>query len=380
MDTLVIIAQFLLSLSILVVLHEFGHFAAARMFGTRVDKFYLFFDFMFPFPDKLNFALWKKKIGDTEYGIGWFPMGGYVAIAGMQDETQEAKGPDYVPAPNEYGSKKKWQKLIIMLGGVIVNFILGFFIYAMVLWVWGEDRLPMSQLQDGIYVDELAAELGLQDGDKILKIGDVDFEYMNPGTFRKQLGLDEINIIQVERNGQTVTINVKEESRQKLLSYDYRKAKLFGPQVPFIIGSTAPDFPAEKAGLKEDDRIVSLNGEATPFQHQFLKGIKCKNNETIKVGYMRPGVDSTLYTSMTLNEEGKMGTNFKPLSEFFEVEHIKYGLVEAFPAGFKKGTAFISAQFQAFGQMFKGKIKVQDSLGGFGTIGGLFSPTWDWHS
>ncbi|MBK6835873.1 MAG: site-2 protease family protein [Bacteroidetes bacterium] len=162
--------QLILSLSILIAFHEGGHFIAARIFKTRVEKFYLFFDFLFPLPGVLNFALFKKKIGDTEYGLGWFPLGGYVQISGMIDESLDTEAMKKPAEPWEFRSKPAWQRLIIMLGGIIVNILLAFFIYAMVLFAWGEDKLPMSELKSGIQADSLAQNLGFKTGDKIISV------------------------------------------------------------------------------------------------------------------------------------------------------------------------------------------------------------------
>ncbi len=379
MGILVTIAQLFLSLTILVTLHEFGHYIAARMFGTRVDKFYLFFDFLFPFPDKMNYALFKKKIGDTEFGIGWFPMGGYVSIAGMQDETQDAPDPDRVPAPDEYGSKKKWQKLIIMLGGVIVNFILGFFIYAMVLWVWGEDLLPNKEVkQNGIYVDSLGEELGFKDGDHILKIGDKPFEYMDRGQFRKAFSLGKQNQVTVLRDGKEMTFTVNEEARKKLLKYKYRRMEVVGARFPFVLDSVIVGNGGDKAGLKKGDKIVSLNDTTVNYFSDYNKRIKNYKDKEVKIGYLRSGVDSVLYTNAKVNENSKLGINAADDKQFFDYEHIDYSLGAAFPAGFSKGSEFIKDQFSAFGMMFSGEMKASESLGGFGSIGGLFGQTWNW--
>jgi len=377
MGIIIMIAQFFLCLSILIVLHEGGHYLAARMTGTRVHKFYLFFDFLFPFPNKWNFSLWKKKIGDTEYGLGWFPMGGYVAIAGMEDETQEKL--DRPPLPDEYGSKNRPQKLLIMLGGVIVNFLLGFFIYAMIFWYYGENKLSNNDVVNGIYVDELGEQLGLRDGDKILAIGDKDFKYFEPNNIRLDLGLNDVNSIKILRNGQEQTITINAEVAQEILAYKNKNMEIAGPRVPYIFGKISKGKPAEKAGMMMGDSIVSLDGKTTPFQNDFLKGIRCRGGETIKVGYYREDMDSVQYASLTLDENSKMGVGYQAMSYHFDLKHIEYGFAESFPAGYQKGMNFIGTQFKAFGKMFSGKIKAKDSLGGFGSIGGLFSKYWDWH-
>src|SRR5690606_34342595 len=189
----VVIAQFALSLSILIILHELGHFIPAKWFNTRVEKFYLFFD--------AGFSLFKKKIGETEYGVGWLPLGGYVKISGMVDESLDTEVLKEEPKPWEFRSKPVWQRLIIMLGGVTVNFILGFLIFGLMLWQYGSEYLPSSELQYGLQVDSIAGEMGLQNGDKILAIGGVPWDRYNPGAIRSEIGINNASTITVERDG-----------------------------------------------------------------------------------------------------------------------------------------------------------------------------------
>ncbi len=380
MGTLVVIAQFFLSLSILVVLHEGGHYLAARMTGTRVEKFYLFFDFLFPFPNKMNFSLFKKKVGDTEYGIGWFPMGGYVSIAGMQDETQDAPEEGYVPKPDEYGAKSKPQKLLIMLGGVIVNFILGFFLYAMVLFVWGKEYLPMSEIKNGIYVDELGEEIGLKDGDKILSIGDYPFERFNPGILRMQLGLEDKKTINIIRGGQEMTLTVPDVVRKKLLTHEAKNYEIFGPLQPFYIDKVVKGSPAEKAGFSVGDQIMAFNDVSTPYFTDFRKQCLDNKGKEVQVGFIPNGEGTNMeYKTVALTDEGTMGVQNRTPDQYFNFASQEYGLMESIPAGINEGWNFIALQFKAFGKMFQGKIKAKDSLGGFGTIGGLFPSTWNWN-
>ena len=193
------VLQFFASLSLLIVLHEFGHFIAARMFGVRVKKFYLFFDFLFPFPNLANFSLFKKKVGDTEYGIGWFPFGGYVQMAGIMDESMDEEELKQPPKPDEFRSKPAWQRLIILLGGIIVNLLLAVIIYTGLSWVYGKDTLPNSALENGYYVDEFGENLGLQNGDIVTKVGDKEVE--DAMQVRALLFEDVVEQIEVDRNG-----------------------------------------------------------------------------------------------------------------------------------------------------------------------------------
>ena len=244
----------ILSLSILIVLHELGHFIPAKLFGTRVHKFYLFFDFLFPFPNIANFTLFKKKIGDTEYGLGWFPFGGYVQIAGMADETQDAETlKNSEPQPWEFRSKPAWQRLIIMIGGVTVNMVLAMVIFSGLLWKYGEEFLPMKNMTNGIMVvDSLAYEIGLQNGDKIISI-----DHQPAGNFeefQKDLVLNEAKNITIERNGQQQDINFKEGFLSKLMKQ--KKAAFILPRVPSIVVQVQDGTGAAKAGMKKGDKIM----------------------------------------------------------------------------------------------------------------------------
>ena len=218
------IAQLILSLSILVVLHEMGHFLPAKWFKTHVEKFYLFFD--------VKFALLKKKIGETEYGIGWLPLGGYVKIAGMVDESMDLEQMKQPPQPWEFRSKPAWQRLIIMLGGVTVNFLLGFLIFGMMLWVYGKEVLVNEKLEYGIYVDSLGTDLGLREGDRIVSIGGQSMSEFSPGILRTDIVLDNAREIVVLRNGQQVTIPVDQKFTQILASNDYKDYYVIGPRIP----------------------------------------------------------------------------------------------------------------------------------------------------
>lgn len=363
------IGQLILSLSILIILHEGGHFLPARLFNTRVEKFYLFFD--------AGFALFKKKIGDTEYGIGWLPLGGYVKISGMIDESFDKEQMKGEPQPWEFRSKPAWQRLIIMLGGVTVNFILGFFIYAMILWTWGEEYIPSKNVEYGIYADSLGMELGLQDGDKILKIGEKDFEIFNDRKVIQEISINNAKNITLERAGQVIQIPVEDKWANELISHKNKDESLFGARIPFVAGQVIKDQPAEKGGLKAEDKIIALNGKATPYFHEFLKEVSQLKNQEINVTVLRNKVD-TLQLTMTTTEKGRVGIAPYPTSYFFDTEKIDYTLAASFPAGVNKGVDFLTTQFKAFGQMFRGKIDASESLGGFASIGKMFGGTWDW--
>ena len=362
------IGQIMLSLMILVVLHELGHFLPARWFNTRVEKFYLFFD---PW-----FSLVKKKIGDTEYGIGWLPLGGYVKISGMVDESMDIEQMNEPAKPWEFRSKPAWQRLIIMLGGVTVNFILGFFLYSMVLFVWGEKYLPASNVTNGIYVDSLGMKLGLQDGDKILAIGDKPFDKFNDRILVKEIVINSISNIKIERDGQPLNIAVTPDKISLLASSKNSKSEIFGPRIPFKIAEVVKESPASKAGIQKDDQIIGINGSPTLYFHEFKRVSKNLISKPVEIMLLRN--TDTMIVALTTTEKGTIGVaNYMP-DHYYKFETQNYTLASAFPAGIKKGTAFLGDQFKAFGQMFKGKIKASESLGGFGSIGSMFGDVWIW--
>lgn len=364
----IMIAQFVLSLSILIILHELGHFLPAKWFKTRVEKFYLFFD---PW-----ISLFKKKIGETEYGIGWLPLGGYVKISGMIDESmdkEQMKGP---PQPWEFRSKPAWQRLIIMLGGVTVNFILGFLLFGMVLFIWGSEYLPTQNIPNGYYVDSLAMEMGLQNGDKILEIGDHTFDRYDIGKFKKEIVINDAKQIKVERGDNVVSLPVDEKFVRKLSSYAYKDAVLFIPRTPTIIKAIGKKSAAEKAGLKPEDRIVAINDIETPFYDQFRKVALDNKNSTLTLRYIRDGQEQEV--RLQSDENGIIGFEAKNYLDLYDTERQEYTVAQAIPAGIVKGYDFLASQIKAFGKMFRGKIKATESLGGFGTISNLFPKVWSW--
>ncbi len=370
MDILVMVGQLILSLSILVVLHEFGHFLPAKWFKTRVEKFYLFFD---PW-----FSLLKFKKGDTEYGVGWLPLGGYVKISGMIDESMDKEQMKQPAQPWEFRSKPAWQRLIIMLGGVTVNFILGFLIFGALLYLYGEEFLPSKNVVHGIHVDSLGFDMGLRNGDQIISIGASDFEKFSERDVVRQIVINNASSISVRRSGQIVDVPIDEKFIRILSSSDFKNQVLFMERIPYVAGKLVKDSPAEKAGIQVGDSIVSLNGNEYPFFDQFAEAMKGRNNEEVRVGLYRD--NNPLTVNITTSEDGKLGIYRNPPIYFFDTERLNYSLLSALPAGVVKGWDFLTDQIKAFGQMFRGKIKASESLGGFVTITKLFPTTWVWES
>lgn len=364
--------QLILSLSILIVLHEFGHFLPARLFDTRVEKFYLFFD---PW-----FSLFKVQRGDTEWGIGWLPLGGYVKISGMIDESMDTEAMKAEPQPWEFRSKPAWQRLIIMLGGVTVNFILGFLIFAMVLFVWGEQYLPAENAKYGIHADSLGQTLGLETGDQIISVNGKPFDKFDDRMILSEIIFNDARELKVKRNGREQAIAIPESAIGDLASKKNKGKLLFMPRMPFVIAEVLDDpkkSPAKKAGLQDGDQIIAVGNTPTPYWDNFYDLSKQMKGKTTPLTYLRNEKD-TMQTSLTFTERGKIGVYPYGPDYFFETETQTYSLLTALPAGTKKGIDFLANQIKAFGQIFKGKIKASESLGGFKSIGGMFGTEWIW--
>ncbi|MEZ4949143.1 MAG: RIP metalloprotease RseP [Saprospiraceae bacterium] len=391
MDYVVMIGQLMLSLCILIILHEMGHFLPAKWFKTRAEKFYLFFDPWISLikAKKLN-GSWQVKTAlskdqefkddnpdVTEYGVGWLPLGGYVKISGMVDESFDKEQMAKPPQPWEFRSKPAWQRLIIMLGGVTVNFILGFFLFGMVLWVWGDEYLPAENAKYGIYTDSLGRELGLQDGDYVLKVGDKPFDKFNPRLLVQSIVIDGAKEITVKRDGAEKTIPVDPKFIGILSSYKSQQQILFSARMPTQIGKIEEESSGYKAGLRTDDRIIALNGQSTPYFNDLKEVLDENKGKEVAVTVLRAEND-TVKINAPVNDLGQIG--FKPYGpeKFFDLQRQTYTAAEAFPLGVQKGWDFLASQITAFKRMFKGQIKATESLGGFGTFAKIFGTTWEW--
>lgn len=371
-------AQLILSLSILIAFHEGGHFIAARIFKTRVEKFYLFFDFLFPLPGVLNFALFKKKIGDTEYGLGWFPLGGYVQISGMIDESLDTEAMKKPAEPWEFRSKPAWQRLIIMLGGIIVNILLAFFIYAMVLFAWGEDKLPMSELKSGIQADSLAQNLGFKTGDKIITVNGEPVAYYD----NLMAKVISAQTVVVEREGRNTTINLPVDLIDKLAKSE--RMGLLQVRVPFVIGEVQDTSINAKVGLKQFDKVVAVNDSLLmPYHDQIKSYIKSHKGETISLTVLRKGNEVKL-PGVKISSEGNLEVElintFKELDslKIMKLEHTSYGFFASFPAGVKKTWNTLKFYVEQFKLMLSPSTGGYKHMGGFISMGKIFQNEWDW--
>jgi len=366
MDIVIKIAQLLLSLSILVVFHEFGHFIAAKIFKTRVEKFYLFFD---PW-----FSLFKFKFKDTEYGMGWLPLGGYVKISGMIDESMDKEAMKLPPQPWEFRSKPAWQRLIIMLAGVTVNVLLAFAIYIGILAMWGEQYLPTSEVNKyGIVGDSLAYEMGLQNGDKILSVNGQYVKDFNK--IPMILILEEAKTIQVERDGKNLEIILPEGILGKLVKHN--NPNFLVHRFPFDVEGFSSPSTAEDAGIEVNDKIIGINGMPIKYFDEFSKALKSYQGEMVEAIVLR-GQD-TLFFDLQVSPEGKVGISYNPF-KYFKLEEIDYSLLEAIPAGFAKTYDGIDNYLRQLKLLFSPEVKAYESVGGFISIGNIFPAVWDWQA
>ena len=353
--------QLLLSLSILIVLHELGHFIPAKLFGTRVEKFYLFFD--------VKYSLFKKKIGETVYGIGWLPLGGYVKISGMIDESFDKEQMQKPPQPWEFRSKPAWQRLIIMLGGVTVNLLLGFFIYMMVLFVWGKETLPQENIPLGLEPTALIQEIGFEKGDKILDVDGKKLDYVLD--INKMLLLRPVEKIKVEKlDGSISEINIPENIGNDI--FQSGQINSFIPLFSATIDSIVIDSPALYSGMQSGDKIVSINNEIIYDYVSFKNWLDNNSDDIIEVVVERDASNYTL--SIDRNDDGTIGVI--KTNRGIETINVKLGLVDSIKQGFDYGYWTLYEYVAGFSFIFTKKGAQQ--LGGFGTIGNLFPAKWDW--
>jgi regulator of sigma E protease len=368
MEIVIQIAQLILSLSILIVLHELGHFIPAKLFKTRVEKFYLFFD---PW-----FSVLKKKIGETEYGIGWLPLGGYVKISGMIDESMDKEQLNQPAQPWEFRSKPAWQRLIIMLGGVTVNILLAFLIYAMLLFTYGEEYLKIEDAKYGFVADSVAMNMGIRTGDKIIGY-DHGKKFESTNAIAKTVLLEEVLSIQVERDGQIIDIPFTGDIKKQLT--DKKGLGFVSIAFPAEVGELQKDNPLIKAGGKTGDLIISVNNEPVSYFEELRIKLRSYKNKTVPLSVLR-GAD-TVNLTVAVSPAGTIGFGPPKLDKFFTPTIKKYGFFESFPAGVVKTGSTLSDYIKQFRLIFDKDVQGYKQVGGFGSIGGLFPKVWgDWYT
>lgn len=372
MEILIKASQFILSLSLLIVLHELGHFIPAKIFKTKVEKFYLFFDY--------KFSIFKKKIGDTVYGIGWIPLGGYVKISGMIDESMDTDQMSKPPQPWEFRSKPAWQRLIIMLGGVTVNFILGIVIYICLMYSYGEKFLPNESLKDGVWVqDQLGKDLGLQTGDKILsvdgqairKFSELPLEFINGNNYS------------INRNGTIINKAIPTDFISKLVDRDKNSGSFITYRRPFIIAKVSEDSPNIKSDLQPKDIVIAINGVSTTYIDQAQAELNKYKSQEINLTIKR-GTES-LTTPVKTTDKGKLGVSLGQLSlidleklGYYQLAEKSYSLSQAIPAGTTKAWITITNYIKQLKKVFNPSTGAYKGLGGFISIGSIFPAEFSW--
>ena len=396
---LIKLLQFILAISLLVLLHEGGHFFFSKLFGVRVEKFYLFFD---PSIGKWKGSLfkWKPKNSDTTYGVGWLPLGGYCKISGMIDESFDVEQMKQPEQPWEFRTKPAWQRLLIMIGGVLVNFLLALFIYSMVLYTWGDEYIATKDMTMGMKFNQEAKSYGFQDGDILIGTETADFKDFSADLFRD---ISEAKQVRIVRAGQPMTINLPGDIN--LLGMLKSSPRFCQPFIPAEIDTVLPNSPAAKAGVRKGDKILAVNGTAVDSWNEFTEQTGRLADQmteattqadslrlrTATIVFQHSTPDTQLSTlnsqlstanspdtaTIVLTPELQMGVGMTSLLSYYQPTKVSYGFFESFPAGIQYGWNVLSGYVGDLKYLFSSDGA--KSLGGFGAIGSLFPPVWDWH-
>ncbi|RRJ93969.1 RIP metalloprotease RseP [Flavobacterium macacae] len=368
MEIVIKLSQFLLSLSLLIVLHELGHFIPAKLFKTRVEKFYLFFD--------VKFSLLKKKVGETEYGIGWLPLGGYVKIAGMIDESMDKEQMALPPQPWEFRSKQAWQRLIIMLGGVTVNFILAIIIYIGMAFVYGNTYIANSELKDGVWVSSpVGEELGFKTGDKIIAVDGKKVEKFNDVPYSVNFAKE----VTIERNGAEQAIKLPVDVLDKVMKDERRYLDL---RIPFVVSNLAEDSPNLNS-LEKGDMILSINGQKMRYADEVLAFNNANPGKTVDAVVFRKEKEENI--KLTINKEGKLGTyqgnvkvdNLEKLG-YYNISRETFSFAEAFPAGIQRSKDELGRYITQLKAIVNPDTGAYKGVGGFYAIFNVFPSVWSW--
>ena len=369
MDIVIKLSQFLLSLSLLIILHELGHFIPAKAFKTRVEKFYLFFD--------VKFSLWKKKIGETEYGIGWLPLGGYVKISGMIDESMDKEQMALPAQPWEFRSKPAWQRLIIMLGGVTVNFILAFVIYIGMTFVYGDMFIATNDLKDGLLIENpVMQKAGFQTGDKIVAIdGEKVLKFDNQMNAQILMAKQVL----IERNGAQQTITMPIDFVDQLSKLE--KGPLATIRMPFVVGAVSEE--SKNKTLQPKDVVLRLNEEPAKYLDQAKAILEKNKNKLIVAGILRN--DKEMQVPVQVDADGKLGVQLAALDlvsleklGYYKVSKQEYGFLESFSVGIQKGADQLVGYGKQLKMIFNPETKAYKQEGGFAAIFNIFPSTWSW--
>jgi len=376
----------LASLTFLVVTHELGHFTFAKIFKTRVDQFYVFFNpgisliRMKRYDGKFHFSFfsgkapeeWAKHPESTEWGLGWLPLGGYCSINGMVDETTKASDLASEVQPWEFRAKPAWQRFFIIIGGVLVNFLTAIIIYILMCFTWGNDYIPLSSAKYGLEFSQEMQDAGFRNGDKVLLVDTTKPETL--GDFANTVLLDNVKTVTVERDGQEVVIDIPKDLPRKVVGAG--SSSLFcNYRIPFVVDSVLAGTPAAQAGLQKGDSLVGINDSAMFCFFDFKKVFNEHKDSTLQIDYMRG--DSLCHAAVTLDSLGNIGVAYRQPADFFEVVHVDYSFWQSIPTGVKQGFNTLGNYVKQFKIVFTKEGATQ--LGSFLTIGSIFPKVWDWY-
>ncbi len=376
----------LASLTFLVITHELGHFTFAKLFKTRVDQFYVFFNpglsliRMKRFNGKMHFSFfsgkapeeWANHPESTEWGLGWLPLGGYCSINGMVDETTKASDLSSEVHPWEFRAKPAWQRFFIIIGGVLVNFLTAIIIYILMCFTWGNDYIPLENAKYGLEFSQEMQDAGFQNGDKVILVDTTHPKTL--GDFANTVLLDNVKTVTVERDGEEVVINIPKDLPRKVVGAG--STSLFcNYRIPFVIDSVLAGTPAEKAGLRKGDSLVGINDSAMFCFFDFKNVFNENKNNELQIDYMRG--DSLCHTMLTLDSVGNMGVAYRQPADFFDVVHVDYSFWQSIPTGISQGFSTLGNYVKQFKIVFTKEGATQ--LGSFLTIGSIFPKVWDWY-
>lgn len=357
-------AQLIAALSLLVIIHELGHFLWARVFKIRVEKFYIFFNPWF------SLAKWKPKNSETTYGIGWLPLGGYVKIAGMIDESMDKEQMAQPPKPWEFRTKPAWQRLLVMTGGVLNNFILAIIIYAGIAWYWGEKTIPYQNAYEGMDFTPAAQALGFRNGDILLEADGKVIDSRDRSGLFKMLESDEVRVLR--NHTDTVTLRMPENAVTSLPQED----PFMAYRLPVFVKQVMPGEPAAKAGLVEGDRIVAVGDSLTPAYTELVPALTAYASTEVPLAILREG--DTIMTKAIPTAQGKLGFGLMAPMEIFECDTTQYGFFRSIPVGISNGTGMLVSYVGSLKHVFT--KEGAESIGGFGAIGNLFPEKWNWRT
>lgn len=365
MEIVIKILQLLLSLSLLVIVHEFGHFMFAKIFKCRVEKFYLFFD---PW-----FSLFKKKVGDTEYGIGWVPLGGYVKISGMVDESMDKNQLAEVPKEWEFRSKPAWQRLLIIIGGVTMNIVLAMLIYIGITFAWGDNYVKTQDVRDGFTFSQTAQEIGFRNGDKIISVGGQPVEAYHQ--IPSAIILDDTRTVVVERDGEQVTVEIPSDRIKNLLN----EKAMVSLRFPFVVAGLLDGGNAAKAGLMVGDSLTAIDSVKMKYFDEYRTAFEARKSDTVMVSFIRGSEAMTL--PILVDTAGLIGAQLEQdLSKTYKVSTAQYNLAQAVPVGLERGVDQIDNYLKQLKLIVSPETEAYKSVGGFITMGKIFPGQWNWFS